>query len=761
MVFLVLATASWLIAGSLDLKTAIEVVAWNGRIEWTVGTTTLSVRTEIADVKTISLSAQAGMQPTGGSVLEGATPDGPVGRWRLPPSFSFPRGPHPPVGDWWADEMAPTATVFSVSADLGSEFTLRGVITGRHHQHLILNLGGAPGFACAFRRGLLNNDLLILDDQGTVLASGSLDPQPLDRLGATTATVLRAVSGGSLLLALWLIIVGRTRTSHRFSSRDRKDGTQRGYLSDEATSRTRQYFAGDELRKGPRGVPYLRSQQITGEKRGFRDPMVHNVPRLSPRALAIVLALLCLSGVGLAVWTAIDIFENLPHLPDEVVYQLQGRWLLSGHLTGAEPPCSEYFPVPLTYVRNGRWIGHYPPAWPLLLAPGIAAGAPWLAPALLRIPHILLIALLGLRLGGRWTALAAAAAALVSPLALLLFGSRMPHAGSATLLLTAVLLCLPKTRPTSRWRWVGAGVAFGLAFGMRPLTAVAVALPVGLFLLGETLAGRQRWRDGLWLILAGLTASLPTLMANDAVTNSPWTFPYALAEGSMYSIEHAAFGIRNLDTLLSSLGPLVHGWGWPWLSGPVSLALPFAFIAVLFLSRRSTREDRLLAAVAAAVILAHLGTRATGLHGFGPRYLFVPCGIAWVLTARGAAVLAARERRSHPVAAVLLALLILSAGVAIPHRLSLYRGYNDVTPDMGRAASTLPQCSLVLFPEDNWRGWAEASPWLGREDDHTAPLFAADLGETLGLEWCYPDRRIYRWADDKMVPAFDPADMIP
>ncbi len=699
--FRVLAAASWLIAGTLDLKTTIEVVAWNGRIEWTVGTTTVAVRTEIADVTTISLSAQAGMQPTGGGVLEGFTTDGPVGRWRLPSPFSFPHGPNPPVGDWWVDEMAPTATVFSVSADLGSDFTLRGIITGRHHQHLILNLGGAPGFACAFRRGLLNNDLLILDDQGNVLASGSLDPQPLGRLGATTATVLRAVSGGSLLLALWLVIVG------------------------------------------------------------LRGPIAHDVPQLSPRSLAIVLALLCLSGAGLAVWTAVDIFEDLPHLPDEVVYQLQGRWLLSGHLTGAEPPCAEYFTVPLTHVRNGRWIGHYSPVWPLLLAPGIGAGAPWLAPALLRIPHILLIALLGLRLGGRWTAVAAAAAALVSPLALLLFGSRMPHAGSSTLLLAAVLLCLPKCRNTSGWRWVGAGIAFGLAFGMRPLTAVAVALPVGLFHLGETLAGRRRWIDSVWLITSGVAATLPTLMSNNTITGSPWAFPYALAEGSMYSLQHAAFGIRNLDTLLASLGPLVHGWGWPWLGGPVSLALPLAFVAVLFLSRQSTREDVLLIAIAAAVVLAHLGTRATGLHGLGPRYLFVPCGIAWILTARGAAVLALKERRAWPVAAVLLGLLTLSATAAIPARLALYRGYNDINPNMTRAASTLPQCSLVLFPADNWRGWAEASPWLGLNDDLAAPLFAADLGETLGLEWCYPDRRIYRWTDGRMVPALDPAEPEP
>lgn len=701
-VFFALATASWLIASVLDLKTSIEVTVWNGRVEWKVGSTTLTARTDVGDVTSISINGQEGMHPTGGGSLEATTPGGLRDRWRLPSRFSFPASQNRAVGDWWVDEATAVSTVFSTPVELGSDFTLRGVITGRHHQYLGIELAGSPGIICAYRRGLLNNDLLILDDQRNVLVSGSLDPQPMARVAAISATVFRALSGGALLLALWSVIT---------------------------------------VQKA--------SDSIAG------------TPRLNSTAFVTTLVVLSVAGAGLAAWTALDIFDGLPHLPDEIVYQLQGRWLLSGHLTGAEPLCSDHFMIPLTYFHNGRWIGHYPPAWPLLLAPGILLGAPWLAPTLLRVLHIILVALLGLRLGGRWTGLAAAAAALASPLALLLFGSRMPHAGSATCLLAGILFCLPRTPLTSRWRWLAAGVSFGLAFGMRPLTAVAVALPVGLYHLGETLAERRRWRDGLWLIVAGLGTSLPTLMANNSITGSPWSFPYSLAEGSMYSIRHAAFGLRNVDALIASLEPVVHGWGWPWLSGPVSQALPFAFVAALFLSRRSTREDRLLAAVAVGVVLAHLGTRATGLHGFGPRYLFIPCAIVWILTARGAAILAAKENRTWPVAGVLLTFLTLSATASIPQRLSLYRGYNDIAPNMTHAASSLPECSLVLFPNDNWRWWAEASPWLGLQGDHLQVLFAADRGETLGLEWCYPDRWIFRWTDGGMLPAFDEGSPIP
>jgi len=697
-----LAIASWLIAGALDLRTAVEVTVWSGHIDLTVGATTLSARTDVMNVDSITITARDGAFPTGGHFVEVVSPKNRAHRWYLPARFSFPHSAAPPVGDWWVDEPTPPERVFSTQVDLGSEFTVHAGINGRHHQWLHLEFGGTPGFSCAFRRGMLNNDLVIFDGRGRVLASGSLDPEPMQRLGAATATLLKAVSGGALLMALWTIIaeigLGQTKT------------------------------------------------EVVSLKSG-----------VFPTALVF----LALCGSGLAIWTAVGVFENLPHLPDEIVYQLQARWMLSGHLTGPEPVCPEYFNIPLTYIRDGRWVGHYPPAWPLMLAPGISLNAPWLTPALLRIVHILLIGFLGLRLGGRWTGIAAAASALVSPLALLLFGSRMPHAGSATLLLAALLLCLPRNRETSVWRWVGGGFAFGAAFGMRPLTAVAVALPVGIFHLLETIAGRRRWRDSASLILAGLAAALPTLAANGLITGSPWTFPYALAEGSMYSLRHAAFGMRNLDTLLASMTPLVHGWGWPWLTGPVSQALPFAFVAALVLSRKSTREDRLLMAVGVGVVLAHLGTRATGLHGFGPRYLFVPCGIVWILTARGAATLAEMENRRRPTAALILGLLILSAAINGPNRLGLYKGYNNIDTNMTQVASALPPCSLVLLPAENWRGWAEASPWLGLNDDHTAPLFAADFGETLGLEWCYPDRQFYRWKNGSMIPVFDPDHEIP
>jgi len=229
-------------------------------------------------------------------------------------------------------------------------------------------------------------------------------------------------------------------------------------------------------------------------------------------------------------------------------------------------------------------------------------------------------------------------------------------------------------------------------------------------------------------------------------------FPYSLADRPMVSPGYLMFGIRNIDTILASLLPLLHGWGWPWLSGPLLLALPLAFAAIPFLTRSASREEKLLIWTTVSVVAAHVFVRANGLHGFGPRYVFAACAPLWILTATGAARLARLERRRLPAAAVALALLIASAAVSAPFRLALYRGYNDVDRSLIDATEDLQRCAIVLLPQDDWRGWASATPWLDPNDDE-APLYALDLGDNSDLVWCFPDRRHFRWTGTRLEPA--------
>ncbi|MCD4750997.1 MAG: hypothetical protein K8R59_16620 [Thermoanaerobaculales bacterium] len=698
LLYAALAATTWIAGDFLDIRTQVELSVWNGQVHWEVAGSTLKARPGTTDVDRITIRARAGILQAGGRRLETEKSNGTSLSWKLPHQFRIAGGSRPPVGDWWVDEVAREDEVFSTPADLGSDFTLRATFIGRFHQDLVLDLGGSPGVNCSFRRGLLNNDFFIKDDDGQVLASGSIDPQPIARLAAVCSTLLRAIAGGCLLVAIWAGLVSVRQGSNRPTKKPDRAGT--AFVS------------------------------------------------------GLIVIGVCASVIS--TWTTLDILDSLPHLPDEVVYRLQAHWLLDGDLTGPEPPCLDHTRIPFTYFEGGRWVGHYPPAWPLLLSPGVAIGAPWLIPALLRILNVVLVGLLGLRLGGRWTGLAAAGLAALSPLATLLFASWMPHSCSATLLLLALYLSIPSSLTTSRFRWMAVGLIFALAFAVRPLTAVAVAVPVGIFLVSEIFNRRRRRQDLILVLASGLLATAPTLAANAVITGSLWHFPYSLAHGTMMAPQNFAFGVRNLDALLASLSPLIHGWGWPWLSGPALMALPFAFVAVPFLIRRASREDRLLLAIAVIVPATHIWARAGGLHGYGPRYTFMAAALLWVLTARGAAELASTEMRRIPAAASVLVLLALSTLITLPSRLDLYRGYNDVDGALGQAIAKLPPCSLVLIPEGDWRGWTVATPWLDHEDP-TSVVFATDLDDNHDLRGCFPDRRMYRWRNRELHSVDQPA----
>jgi hypothetical protein len=301
-----------------------------------------------------------------------------------------------------------------------------------------------------------------------------------------------------------------------------------------------------------------------------------------------------------------------------------------------------------------------------------------------------------------------------------------------------------------------AGLALGLACGLRPLSGAAAALP-----LAAGLVARPGGRRSLpWFGAGLLTAMLPALAANRPITGSPLAFPYALANGPLFALENLAFGLRNLDALLIADGASLTGWGWGLLPGPWLAALVFALPLVPFLVRRATAGDRLVAAVALCVMAAHLGTRGHGLHGFGPRYHFEAFAPLLLLTARGlvelARVGADARRPARPLAvagvAALVLALALPAAAALPGRLALYRGYNGVDGSLAAeiARHNLGR-ALIVLPPDEWQGWAMAAPFLDTRADAALLVVQASADDPRILEIAV-DRPVFAWHNRTLVP---------
>lgn len=698
-----------LIAWYCPLSTTVEVEVLGDHLRWEVAGTEVSLPFSPGEIHRLRLSAPEGMAQIGWGEIRIRE----AGREAVLPAFSelwwkAPR--RPPVGDWWVDEVLPRRVLGSYDLNIPSTFLLRARFRGRFLEEMRLEFEADHPFTLSFRRGWINNDLFIRDGEDRVLATSSIDPRPVDDLRALVGIAFRALAAACFVIFFVVLISPRRR---------------RGALPNSRENRTGQ---GGAIHPQRRHLSLRRTLFFIG------------------------LAVLSILAVIQSLQTAGNLLDGLPHTPDEVVNLLQARWILQGRLTGDLPACPELEKMPLCAIRDGRRVGHYPPAWPLILSSGLALGYPALTPALFHGMLILLLGLIGRRMGGEWMGLIAALFGLASPLAALLYSSGLSHSGCATLLALALLLILrdrerTEESPSAR-RMVFAGAGLALAFGIRPLTALAAAVPMSIYLL---FPGKNRIeRSTLKPLSAGaLPVLIPILWANALLSGAWWRFPYALAGAPMLSTSYLFEGLRNIDTLLASLPPLLNGWFWPLL--PTGLGLPLGMALIPFLLRRSSPEDRLLLGIAGLILFSLLPVRATGLHGYGPRYLFAACIPLWLLQARSLTLLAEGESARRRLSAVLVALALgLSSLLLLPGRLNLYRNYNDVDGRLRRRLASLPKNSLVLVEPDNWRVWAEVSPWLGLRDQ-TSPALAREVLPLDEICVCRPDCRLFRWRDSEMV----------
>jgi len=232
-----------------------------------------------------------------------------------------------------------------------------------------------------------------------------------------------------------------------------------------------------------------------------------------------------------------------------------------------------------------------------------------------------------------------------------------------------------------------------------------------------------------------------------------------LAKGSMYFAANLPFGIRNTDVLLYSAGNVLHGWGWPQFYGPFWVALALAFALVPFLLRRSRPTDVLLAVMVGSVMVALLGSRGHGLHGFGPRYLFEVFAPLYLLTARGFVELARQKFNGHEVerrlliaaSTLLFVILCGTAAVALPHRLGFYRAYNGVDGSLEQQVGEAGiERALILLPPDDWRGWAMAARMF-EPDPEADLLFIQAEPDDPAIAGFADGRPIYAWRDGRLL----------
>jgi hypothetical protein len=524
---------------------------------------------------------------------------------------------------------------------------------------------------------------------------------------------------------------------------------------------------------------------------GPRAGIVGSAKALVRRQSFQVVAL-CLAAFVMSAAVALNVFEAMPHLEDEHANLFQAQVFARGAVAAPAPPSRDSFFIPFVIVRSGLWFGKYTPGYPLVLALGVLAGAPWLANAFASALALLGVYLLGRDLFGADAGLLAAALGAVSPAFVILSGTLLPHPVTMAALVFFAWAFIRMRRSGEKRAPLFAllsGAALGLAALCRPWTALAVAIPfIGIACIDLVRALRGRMAmdgrnamDGQgriamrpYIILACICLAVCALLPlyNYAVTGSPFTNTYTL----WWPFDTIGFGTgvgrvgghSLLDGMLDAWRDLstfqVAFLGWPAPFGLGLAALPL--LAGLFLAPRS-RAEWLLLLPLAALVAAYLAYWARAGEFFGGRYYSEAMPFLWLLAARGilkfsGVPLIGRHPRVNlagiVVRAALPALLAAAVFFQILPRFIQGHGLYDISRENIAASGAAGLHNALVFIDiKTWKDYGNFS-WLNSPFLDNDVIFVRDMGPERNerIIAALPGREIYYYAPGgSLTPADD------
>lgn len=418
------------------------------------------------------------------------------------------------------------------------------------------------------------------------------------------------------------------------------------------------------------------------------------------------------------------VFDAKPLLIDELVQVLQARMYAAGSLFVITDSSREFFSVLHMVDVGDRFYSQFPAGWPAMLAIGSLLNAEWLVGPICGAVAVFVFARLLRRVYADGAPLTVAGGTLLfglGPFAAFQFSSHMSHGPvvmwilAATLALSHVVsIANMPSRQRSAWGLL-AGLSAGCAFAVRPLDAVAYAVPAAVWLLWH---GRDDRRVRVATAAAAIGIAVPLFLVmwvNIQTTGAATLFGYEVLWGSSHGLGfHSApwgdahtpqRGIEILSLYVTRLNTYLFETPFP------SLLLAVAALAVPV---RLTSIERLLVV-------------STGIHGLlyfaywhdgfylGPRFVTPWIPIIVLLCLRiGRRI--ARHDVPVPIRAgvggALIASLILTATIGIPARVAQYRsGLVSMRADYAAEASRSGAQGALVFVRESWGAQLVARMW--------------------------------------------------
>lgn len=433
-----------------------------------------------------------------------------------------------------------------------------------------------------------------------------------------------------------------------------------------------------------------------------------------------VLATSVIAAIALAIyiWVALTVLGGRPLLIDEIVELFQAQIYAGGALSLPTFAHPEFFSSMHLVDTQGKVYSQFPAGGPAMLALGVLLHSPWIVgPLFGTVGVVAFAAYQRLTEERRGVALAAILIFAFAPFAVFMSGSHMNHVTALAWIMIAIAAMAGVMTSESPRPAIAAlsGFGFGMAATIRPVDALAFALPAGIWFLVRALRDPRRWLDAL---PAGVGVALPMLAllwVNAKTTGSPLLFGYEVLWGKSHQLGfHAApWGVSHTPARgLELINMYFLQLQTYFLETPVPSLLPA--IAALALSRRLDRFDRYLITSSALLIGLYFGYWHNGFY-LGPRFMYLLLIPLAIWTARFFPLVRERGHSGLPYRIIVygaLCAVVIGIAIDMPIRVRQYRnGLLTVRWDADRAAAVAGVQNALVLVRESWGAQLVARMW--------------------------------------------------
>jgi hypothetical protein len=447
--------------------------------------------------------------------------------------------------------------------------------------------------------------------------------------------------------------------------------------------------------------------------RFWRDAALDPVIRCWAGRPHLTTAILVVASFVLYAFSARWVFDGRPLLVDEVAQLFQARIFASGHIAGVLDRAPELFSALHLVERDGRVFSQFPPGGPGVLAVGVLLGAAWIAVPLCGALAVWCFSAFtrGVEPDRPGVSLLASLLFAFAPYMVFMSGSQMNHVPTLLGVCAALLALERGSAPGASLRRrslcaLACGLALGFAATVRPVDAVAFALPVAAWFGWR--AARDR-RELAPLVASGIGVAIPVtymLWFNAQTTGAPLLFGYEALWGKGHELGfHAApWGVAHTPARGLELVSLYFLRLQTYLFETPVPSLVAATIA-LALAPTLRRIDGVLLSGSAMLVALYFAYWHDGFY-LGPRFYVCLLPVLTLWSARVFTEWRARWGRGASyriVTAASLVSLLIALGIMMPLRAREYRsGLRTMRWDVDGAARRAGVRDAIVLVRESW-----------------------------------------------------------